>query len=64
MTKESPAERLLLDMVEAIQAKDRERFRKLLGQKVVIKNCIMSNEYLKDRYIAVLTKGLEVFLGE
>ena len=61
MAKESPAERLLLDMVEAIQSKDRERLRKLLGQKVVVKNCIMTDEYLTNRYIALLTSAIEEF---
>ena len=54
MTKENVATRLLLDMTEAIQARDRERFRELFSQKVAIKNVIMVEEYMKDRYIALL----------
>ena len=60
MTKEVAAN-LLLDMVEAIQARDKDRFRELLSQKVAIKNAIMVDEYLKDKYIAVLTNAIEEF---
>ena len=60
MTKEVAAN-LLLDMVEAIQTEDRERFKELLSQKVAIKNTIMVDEYLKDKYIAVLTNAIAEF---
>ena len=60
MTKEVAAN-LLLDMTEAIMAKDKDRFRELLSQKVAIKNAIMVDEYLKDKYIAVLTNAIEEF---
>jgi len=63
MTKEVAAN-LLLDMVEAIQAKDKDRFRELLSQKVAIKNAIMVDEYLKDKYIAVLTSAIEVSIQQ
>jgi hypothetical protein len=59
MTKESPATKLLLDMTDAIMAKDSERFRKLLSKKVIIINCIKDDKYLQERYIAVLTNALE-----
>ena len=63
MTKEVAAN-LLLDMVEAIQAKDKGRFRELLSQKVAIKNAIMVDEYLKNKYIAVLTGALGMLMEE
>jgi len=59
MTKESPATKLLLDMTDAIIAKDTERFRELLSKKVITINCIKGDEYLQERYIAVLTNALE-----
>jgi len=59
MTKESPATKLLLDMTDAIMAKDTKRFRELLSKKVVFINCIKDDKYLQERYVAVLTSALE-----
>lgn len=59
MAKERQSTRLLLDMTDAIMAKDSERFRELLGKKVTIINCVKGDEYLQERYIAVLTSALE-----
>ncbi len=60
MTQETVATRMLLDMTEAIMEKDKDKLRELLSQKVAIKNAIMVDEYLKDRYIALLEGALKV----
>ena len=53
---------LLLDMVEAVQAKDAQRLFELLNKRMIIVNCIEDDVYLAQRYIAVLTAALEMLM--
>ncbi len=64
MAKKDKAIELLLDMVEAVQAKDTRRLFELLERRIIIANCIEGDVYLAQRYIAVLTAALEMLTEE